>query len=75
MRGTIDQRVDQVGSTVFAYDANNNRTNVSRRGDECLTFDAYDRVSTYKDADGNLMQYRYDASGNMTTSFIPATKR
>jgi len=41
--------LDQVGSTVFAYDANNNRTNVVEAGKTNVwTFDAYDRVQLTK---------------------------
>jgi len=71
----LTNRVDQIGSTVFAYDANNNRTNVVEAGKtNASTFDAYDRVSTYKDADGNLIQNCYDANGNMTNLVYPGNK-
>jgi len=74
-RGRLTNRVDQVGSSVFGYDANNNRTNVVEAGKtNAWTFDAYDRVSTYTDADGNLIQYRYDANGNLTSLIYPGNK-
>ena len=38
------------------------------------TYDAYNRVSTYKDAYGNLIQYKYDANGNLTNLVYPGGK-
>jgi YD repeat-containing protein len=62
------------------HDPNNNLTNlfvVPPSGGpttNAWTFDAYDRVATYRDADGNLMQYRYDPSGNLTNLVYPGGK-
>ena len=35
------------------------------------TYDAYNRVSSYKDVYGDLIQYRYDANGNLTNLIYP----
>jgi YD repeat-containing protein len=79
-KGRLTNRVDGVGSTVYRLDANNNVTNIvgvppsGGPSTNAWTFDAYDRVSTYKDADGNLIQYRYDANGNVTNLVYPGNK-
>lgn len=74
-RGRLTNRTDDAGTTFYGYDANNNRTSVVENGRTNLwTFDAYDRVSTYTDADGNLTQYRRDANGNVTNLVYPGGK-
>ena len=74
-KGRLTNRTDNVGTTVFRYDANNNQTNVIENGKtNAWTFDAYDRASTYKDADGNLIQYRYDQNHNLTNLVYPDGK-
>ncbi len=74
-RGRLTNRTDGVGTVLHRYDANNNRTNVVQAGKtNAWAFDAYDRVSTYKDADGNLIQYRSDANGNVTNLVYPGGK-
>jgi len=79
-KGRLTNRVDGVGSTVYRLDVNNNVTNIiaiptsGGPSTNTWTFDAYDRVSTYKDADGNLIQYRYDANGNATNLVYPGGK-
>jgi len=68
-------RVDQVGTTSYQYDPNNNLTNVFENGKtNSWTFDAYDRVSSYRDADGNLIQYRRDQNGNVTSLIYPGNR-
>ncbi len=74
-RGRLTNRLDQAGSIVLRYDAKSNRTNVVEAGKtNSWTFDAYDRPSTYTDADGNLIQYRYDLNGNVTNLIYPGNK-
>ncbi len=74
-RGRLTNRVDAVASALFRYDANNNLTNTVENGKtNTLTFDAYNRVQSYKDADGNLIQYRYDLNGNLTNLTYPGGK-
>jgi RHS repeat-associated protein len=69
---------DGISDASYYYDANNNLTNLIDDGTSkttnAWTFDAYDRVSTYKDASGNLVQYRYDANGNLTSLVYPDGK-
>ena len=73
--GRATNRTDNVGSVVFGFDANGNRTSIIENGKTNLwTYDAYDRPATYKDTDGNLIQYRYDANGNLTNLIYPNGK-
>jgi len=68
-KGRLTNRTDNVGTTLYGYDANDNLTSVTNVGQASSlsqTFDAYNRMSSFKDVYGNLIQYRYDASGNVT---------
>jgi len=74
-KNRLISRADNVGTTAYGYDANDNRTNVTENGStNAWTFDAYNRVSSYKDVYGNLIQYRYDAGGNLTNLVYPGGK-
>ena len=74
-KGRLTNRTDNVGTTFFGYDANGNQTNVTESGKtNSWTYDAYNRASSYRDVFGNLMQYRYDASGNLTNLVYPGGK-
>ena len=64
-----------MGMTTNSYDASDNLTSVIESNKtNTWTYDAYNRVSTYKDVFGNLIQYRYDANGNMTNLVYPGSK-
>src|ERR1044071_1332826 len=70
--GRLTNRTDGVGTTLYFRDPNGNITNIVEAGQtNSWTFDAYDRVSTYRDTDGNLIQYRYDTNGNLNTVIYP----
>jgi RHS repeat-associated protein len=74
-KGRLTSRADNVGTTTYNCDANDNRTNVSENGfNNSWTFDAYNRASSYKDVYGDSIQYRYDANGNMTNLVYPGGK-
>ncbi len=77
-RGRKTVRHDGVSDTSYYYDGNNNLTNVIDDGTSKTTnswaFNAYDRVSSYRDADGNFFQYRHDANGNLTNLVYPGGK-
>jgi len=79
-KGRLTNRTDDVGTTLYRYDANDNLTNVfvvppsGGPATNTWSYDAYDRVSSYRDADGNLIQYRYDANGNVTNLVYPGGK-
>ncbi len=74
-KGRLTNSLDAVASRAIRYDANNNVTNIVENGKtNTWTFDAYDRVSSYRDADGNLIQYRFDANGNLTNLIYPGNR-
>jgi RHS repeat-associated protein len=74
-KGRLTNRTDNVATTLYSYDANDNQTSVSENSlTNYFTYDAYNHVSSYKDIYGNLIQYRYDASGNMTNLIYPGGK-
>ena len=71
-RGRLTNRADSVSALRSLYDSNNNRTAVFESGHSNVwTFDAYDRVTSYRDADGNVMQYHRDQNGNVTNLVYP----
>jgi RHS repeat-associated protein len=71
-KSRLTNRADSFGTTLYGYDADDNLTSVSENGlTNTWTHDAYDRVSSYEDVYGNLIQYRYDANGNVTNLIYP----
>jgi RHS repeat-associated protein len=74
-RGRLTNSTDAVGARTHTYDPNNNLTNLVEAGKtNTWNLDAYDRVTSYKDADGNVIQYRYDAGGNLTNLIYPGNR-
>jgi RHS repeat-associated protein len=75
-KGRLTNRTDNVATTTYGYDANNNLLNVAEPGDSTnsWTYDAYNRVSSYHDIYGNLIQYKYDSNGNVTNLIYPGGK-
>ncbi len=74
-KGRLSTRADAVATTDLHYDANNNLTNVTESTAGCnWTYDAYDRVSSSQDANGNLIKYQYDANGNLSILTYPGGK-
>jgi RHS repeat-associated protein len=74
-KGRLTNRTDNVATTLYGFDANGNRTSATENGQtNSWTYDAYNRASSYKDIYGNLIQYRYDANGNVTNLIYPGGK-
>ena len=74
-KGRLTNRADAFASTYYRFDANDNRTNVIENGKtNAWTFDAYNHVQTYRDTAGNLIQYKYDANGNVINLTYPGNK-
>jgi RHS repeat-associated protein len=68
----LTNRTDNVAATYYSYDANDNGVNVSENcKTNTWTYDAYNRVQSYQDVNGFLLQYRYDANGNLTNLVYP----
>ena len=71
-KGRLTNRADSFATTLYRYDADDNLTSISENGlANNWTFDAYDHIANYQDVYGNLIQYRYDASGNLTNLVYP----
>jgi len=78
-KGRLTNLVDGVASTLYKYDPNNNLTNVTETINSQLStlnyaYDAYNRMSSFKDVYGNLIQYKYDGNGNVTNLIYPGGK-
>jgi len=74
-KGRLTNRTDNIATTLLSYDANDNRTSVIESSKtNAWTYDAYNRISTYRDTAGNLIQYRYDANGNVTNLMYPGNR-
>ena len=76
-KGRLTNRTDNVATTLYGYDANDNLTSVTNVGQASSlsqTFDAYNRMSSFKDVYGNLIQYQYDGNGNLTNLVYPGGK-
>ena len=74
-KGRLTNLTDNVGTTLYSHDANGNQTRVTENGNTNVwTYDAYNRPSSYHDVFGNLIQYRYDAGGNVTNLIYPGGK-
>lgn len=63
----------------FAYDANDNATNLLRSGSgpptgSRLAYDSMDRIAQYTDAFNKTVGYAYDAAGRLTTLTYPDGK-
>lgn len=73
--GRIETVTDPAGAITYTYDANGNVLTIVE-GVKTLTYqyDALNRVTSYTDGDDNLIQYAYDAAGNLTTLTYPDGK-
>ncbi len=71
----LTNRTDALGVRLYFRDADGNITNVVEGvKTNSWTLDAYDRITSYKDADGNTVGYRTDANGNVTNLIYPGGK-
>ena len=62
----------QLGAVSFAYDANANRTTITENGVSITrTFDPSNRVKSYTDSRGNVIQYHYYANGLLKSITYP----
>ncbi|MDR3562927.1 MAG: RHS repeat-associated core domain-containing protein [Negativicutes bacterium] len=73
--GRLTNRTDNVGTALYSLDANGNLTTVIENNQtNSWTYDAYNRVSSYADVYGNLIQYRFDPNGNLTNLIYPGNR-
>lgn len=76
-KGRLTNSTDAVGVRGFYYDGNDNLTivtNVGQASRLSQSFDAYDRMTAHTNADGYVIQYRYDANGNLTNLIYPGNR-
>ncbi len=68
----LTNRTDNVGTTLYGLDADDNLTNVVENGlTNSWTYNAYNQVASYQDVYGNLIQFKHDANGNVTNLIYP----
>jgi len=74
-KGRLTNRTDNVATTFYGFDANDNPTSIVEGSKtNAWTYDAYNHVSSYRDTAGNLIQYRFDANGNVTNLIYPGNR-
>jgi RHS repeat-associated protein len=76
-RGRMTNKTDTVGANNYTYDGNNNLTlltNVGKGIKLSWGFDAYNRATSFTNAAGYIIQYRYDANGNLTNLIYPGNR-
>ncbi|MCM1497040.1 MAG: DUF6531 domain-containing protein [Clostridium sp.] len=74
--GRITRQTDEAGVIEYTYDANDNVLKVQETvGDKTSTitrtYDGLNRVTSYEDARGNQIGYRYDRAGNLVKLVYP----
>jgi RHS repeat-associated protein len=73
--GRITSFTDAEGTTSYTYDKNGNVLTVSdAQGTITRQYDALNRVIKYTDVNKNVVQYTYDAVGNLATIIYPNGK-
>lgn len=67
---------DPDGAVAYTLDANGNILSTTE-GTRTVTreYDALDRITKYTDAQGNIIQYAYNAVGNLTTLTYPGGRQ
>jgi RHS repeat-associated protein len=76
-RARLTNVTDAAGVRLYSFDANNNLTSVTNVGKASRLswgYDAYDRPSAFTNADGYVVQYRYDANGNVSNLIYPGSR-
>jgi RHS repeat-associated protein len=72
-RARMTGKTDNLGTVNYVYDYNNLTllTNVGAGVKLSWVYDAYNRVTSFTNAAGFIVQYRYDNNGNLTNLVYP----
>lgn len=76
-RARLTNVTDAAGVRLYSFDGNNNLTGVTNAGQGAglaWGYDAYDRVRAFTNAEGYVIQYRWDANGNLTNLIYPGNR-
>jgi RHS repeat-associated protein len=74
--GRLTKLVDPLSEVDTTYDAKNRRLSVVEGAKSIgYAYDALDRLTRFTDANGNVLQYDYDANGNLITLTYPDGKK
>ncbi len=71
-RNLVESKIDPVGTTTYGYDDSTLLKTVTEGGAVInRTYDERGRLNTFTTADGDLIQYKYDANNNLTRITYP----
>jgi RHS repeat-associated protein len=71
-RNLIESKIDSVGTVTYGYDDSTLLKTVTEGAATISrTYDERGRLKTFTSADGDLIQYRYDANNNLTRLTYP----
>jgi RHS repeat-associated protein len=71
-KNLVSSRIDPTGTITFGYDDSGLLKTVTEGADVITrTYDERGRLKTFTTADGDLLQYRYDANDNLTKLIYP----
>jgi RHS repeat-associated protein len=76
-RARITSKADILGTINYQYDANDNLTLLTNLGTGAKlswVYDAYNRATSFTNAGGYVIQYRYDNNGNLTNLIYPGSR-
>jgi RHS repeat-associated protein len=76
-RARMASKTDSLGTNNYQYDGNNNLTLLTNLGTGVKlswSYDAYNRATSFTNAAGYVIQYRYDNNGNVTSLIYPGNR-
>jgi RHS repeat-associated protein len=75
-KNLVSSKVDPTGTISYGYDGSGLLETVTEGSDVITrTYDERGRLKTYSNADGDLLQYRYDANNNLIRLTYPGGKQ
>ena len=71
-KNLVSSKTDPTGTVVYGYDDSGSAETVTESSAVITrTYDQRGRLKTYTNADGDLIQYRYDGNGNLSRLIYP----